>query len=427
MDERTSPLPRHDTASVPPAAGGVPGFTYEPMTSPAAPQTPARRRGAGLRRVGELSAVAVLAAALASGGTYAATTALDRPSATTSAESSGLGSDSSVVPVTDAQKTSPDWEAVSSAVSPSVVAIAVKGAEGQGQGSGVVIDDQGHVLTNNHVVSGAGSDAQLQVTLADGNTYTATVAGTDPSTDLAVITITDPPKDLKPVSIGSSEDLTVGDPVMAIGNPLGLAGTVTTGIVSALDRPVATEGESQDEDPFAPGQGSTSSATVVTNAIQTSAPINPGNSGGALVDASGRLIGINSSIATTSATSGSIGIGFAIPVQQATMIAEQLIENGSAEHAFLGVSTRDGSATVGSATRAGAEVGEVTPGSPADDAGLRSGDLVIAVGGAPVTSSTSLVGHVRERAVGSSTELTVIRSGKEHQVEVTLSRRDSAN
>ncbi|WP_252976403.1 S1C family serine protease, partial [Janibacter melonis] len=293
MRDDTSPLPRPDEtqpfgAHQTPQSGA--GYPPPPPASVGTlpPQQP-RRRG-GLRRVGELSAVAVLAAALASGGTVAATTLADGDQGTTTSASSQLPQ-SSVVPVTDAQKSAPDWQSVASAVGPSVVSITVKSAQGEGQGSGVVMDDQGHVLTNNHVATGAGegSGSQITVTLSDGNTYAATIAGTDPSTDLAVLTITDPPKELTPITFGASDSLAVGDPVMAIGNPLGLSGTVTTGVVSALDRPVSTS-DSSSQDPFA--QGQSQGETVVTNAVQTSAAINPGNSGGALVDASGRLVGI---------------------------------------------------------------------------------------------------------------------------------------
>ena len=262
------------------------------------------------------------------------------------------------------------------------------------------------MLTNNHVVAGA---ERPTVTLSDGRTYDAEVRGTDPSTDLAVITVKNAPGDLTPIAIGNSDEIAVGDPVMAVGNPLGLAGTVTTGIVSALNRPVTTQAESP-----APSQGnpldpnsqlqSSGGEMVVTNAIQTSAAINPGNSGGALVNASGQLIGINSAIASlgssTGGQSGSIGIGFAIPVNEATSIASQLIESGAAAHAYLGVTPQDGTASDGSATRAGAKVTSVGDGTPAAKAGLKVGDVIVAVNGKPVDSANSLVGHVRREDHG---------------------------
>jgi putative serine protease PepD len=301
----------------------------------------------------------------------------------------------------------------------------------------VVIDTKGHVLTNNHVVDGVGSGATLTVTLRDGRAYKATVAGTDPSTDLAVITLTNPPSDLKPVAFGNSTDLKVGDPVMAIGNPLGLAGTVTTGIVSALNRPVTTQASDQSAptDPFGQGGGGSStgsgSDSVVTNAIQTSAAINPGNSGGALVNASGQLVGINSAIASLgssgSGQSGSIGIGFAIPVNEAKSIASQLIAKGTAQHAFLGVTLQDGKATDGSSQRAGAQVTSVSPGTPAANAGLRQGDVVIAVDSDAVDSSLSLVASIRERAVGDKITLTVLRSGKQLTLTTTLTAKSATS
>ena len=421
MHDDTAPLPsqhRHpigDYPTVQTAAPALPPTTETPTPTPG-PAVEQQRRGS-LRRAGELSLVALLAAGLASGGTYAATTLV--------ADEPGIPSSSSTlpavstVPVSQAQKSAPDWQAVAATVAPSVVSITVRGEQGQGQGSGVVIDEQGHVLTNNHVVSGGGTGTELDVTLANGDTYAATVAGTDPSTDLAVLSITEPPDDLTPILLGSSDSLAVGDPVMAIGNPLGLSGTVTTGIVSALDRPVTAR--EQSSDPFAQGQGDEAS---VTNAVQTSAAINPGNSGGALVDAAGRLVGINSSIASLGGgSSGSIGIGFAIPVDTARMIADQLIADGTAEHAFLGVTPQDGTATLGSARRSGAKIAAVSEGSAAAKGGLQQGDVVVAVSGTPVVSAESLVAHIREQAVGSTVELTIVRDGKEQQVDVTLGQR----
>ena len=400
-----------------PPAGPPPSF---PTRDGAEPAQPANRR-----RWTELTAVAALAALLASGGTYAVTQ-LDNPQTSSAASSSTLGRGTDTGPVVQANANNPNWTATAAAVAPSVVSITVDSGQASAQGSGVVIDGKGHVLTNNHVVSGVGQGATITVTLKDGRTYKATVAGTDPSTDLAVITLTNPPSDVKPVALGNSEDLKVGDPVMAIGNPLGLAGTVTTGIVSALNRPVTTQADTpQNQNPFAPGSGTSSDSNqVVTNAIQTSAAINPGNSGGALVNASGQLIGINSSIASlgssSSGQSGSIGIGFAIPVNEAKSIAAQLIAKGSAEHAFLGVTLQDGTATDGSSQRAGAEVTSVSAGTPAANAGLRKGDVVIAVNSNGVDSSLALVANVRERSVGDKVTLTVLRGGKQLTLTTTL-------
>jgi putative serine protease PepD len=413
----------HDPSGHPTAPIPVHG-----STPPPGPFGPVAQQGStaprpGRRRTAEITTVAVLAALLSSGGTVAASRlwADDAPPSAAAA-SQQAGTDAA--PVSQSDPSSPDWSATAAAVSPSVVSITATTGQGGGQGSGVIIDSAGNVLTNNHVVSGA---EKLSVTLADGRTYDAEVRGTDPSTDLAVIAISDAPKDLRPIATGDSDALKVGDPVMAVGNPLGLAGTVTTGIVSALNRPVSTEGESSGpSDPFGRGQGQTE--PVVTNAIQTSAAINPGNSGGALVNAQGQLVGINSSIASLgspSGQSGNIGIGFAIPVNEATSVASQLIETGKVTHAFLGVTPQDGSASDGSATRAGAEVVSVGEGTPAAEAGLRAGDVVTAVDGERVDSALSLVGQVRERSVGDKVTLTVLRDSGTIEVEVTLAARNT--
>jgi putative serine protease PepD len=446
---QTREIPRDHAALGLPAAGAP--TAYPPLTTPPAGPPPSfpTRDGAEpaqpgkRRRLTELTAVAALAALLASGGTYAAAQLGDSPQASSPASSSALGRGADTGPVVQADATNPNWTATAAAVAPSVVSITVKSGQGEAQGSGVVIDAKGHVLTNNHVVAGTATGTAITVTLNDGRTYKATVAGTDPSTDLAVITLSGAPSDLKAIAIGNSDDLKVGDPVMAIGNPLGLAGTVTTGIVSALNRPVTTAAEDdnnqQDQNPFGqglPGQeqqqpstGSDSS-DVVTNAIQTSAAINPGNSGGALVNASGQLVGINSAIASlgssSSGQSGSIGIGFAIPANEAKSIASQLISSGKAEHAFLGVSLGDGAASDGTSQRAGAEITQISANTPAADAGLQKGDVVVAVDSERVDSALSLVANIRERAVGDKVTLTVLRDGKQVDLTATLVAKAAA-
>ncbi|WP_299445780.1 trypsin-like peptidase domain-containing protein [uncultured Phycicoccus sp.] len=419
--------PPHDHPSTPGAP--TPPTAPPPVSGPFGPSGPSGPQGSppsgsGRRRTAEITAVAVLAAVLSSGGTLAATRLWDDAQTPSAAQSSStqLGRGTDQAPVQQADAANPDWAATAAAVSPSVVAISAESPQGAGQGSGVIIDDQGHVVTNNHVVAGA---QKLTVTLNDGRAYPAEIRGTDPSTDLAVITITDGPSDLTPVAFGDSDALEVGDPVMAVGNPLGLAGTVTTGIVSALNRPVTTEAEQP-----GPRNSSTQQAEpVVTNAIQTSAAINPGNSGGALVNASGQLVGINSSIASLGTASGgqagSIGIGFAIPVTEVRSIATQLIETGTAVHAYLGVVPQTGTASDGSATRAGAEIRSVEQDTPAAAAGLEPGDVVIAVNGEPVDSAESLVGVVREQTVGSTVTLTVLRDGTRLELSATLTERSS--
>jgi putative serine protease PepD len=409
----TEPVP-----TWPPAPPAPPG----PPSVPAMTTPPAPKRG---RRLAELTAVAVITGLIASGSALAVTGAYDgTDAATTTGTSQSLGRDTDTAPVIQADGSAPNWTATASTVSPSVVAITATSAQGGGQGSGVIIDSSGHVLTNNHVVAGA---QELTVTTSDGRTFAAEIRGTDPSTDLAVITITGNPSNLTPIAVGDSDALAVGDPVMAVGNPLGLAGTVTTGIVSALNRPVTTQGESSGQDQF--GQGQSQAEPVVTNAIQTSAAINPGNSGGALVNAGGQLIGINSSIASlgsSSGQSGNIGIGFAIPVNEATSIAEQLIAKGTAVHAYLGVTPQDGSASDGSATRTGAEITSVGADTPASAAGLQVGDVVTAVGGERVESALSLVAHIRERSAGDEVTLTVLRDGKTVEVKATLAAKPTS-
>jgi putative serine protease PepD len=309
-----------------------------------------------------------------------------------------------------------DWGAVAAEVQPSVVAISVQAADGSGgDGSGVLLDDDGHVLTNNHVVATAAGGGRVRVTLVDGRILDADVVGLDPSTDLAVLALVEAPDDLVPVELGSSDDVRVGDPVMAVGNPLGLSGTVTTGIVSALDRPVTTQ-----------SVGVASGEPVVTAAVQTDAAVNPGNSGGALVDEQGRLIGINSSIASLGGggQSGSIGLGFAIPVDSAASVAEQLIEDGTAEHARLGVYLDDATADVTdgewAGERLGAGLADVLPGSAAEQAGLRAGDVVVAVDGRPTTSAVALTARVRALQPGETVEVVVERGGEAVEVTVTV-------
>jgi putative serine protease PepD len=396
------------------AAGPGPVAFTQPRVPPA--------RSARPRRMVELGAIAVATAVLASAGTYAATRA-DGALAPVAQRSSGTSTAQS--PVAQVNASAPNWSATAAVVSPSVVAITVTSGQSGDQGSGVIFDTQGHILTNNHVVAGAGAGSQITVTLADKRTYDATVVGTDPSTDLAVIKLTNGPSDLKPITLGDANTVKVGDQVMAVGNPLGLAGTVTTGIVSALNRPVTTS--DQQQQPADPTQQQQSTAdTVVTNAIQTSAAINPGNSGGALVNAGGQLIGINSAIASLGSSSGSstqagsIGIGFAIPVNEARSIAEQLITTGVATHPYLGVASKDGLVADGAAKRAAAVLTNVVAGTPADKAGLQAGDAIIGVDGNSIDGSLSLVAQVRERNVGDKVTLTVLRAGQTRSVTSTL-------
>lgn len=322
--------------------------------------------------------------------------------------------------VVQATGSAPDWSATAKAVSDSVVSITVRTSDGGDEGSGVVLDTKGNIVTNNHVVAAATSGGTITVGI-NNHTFPATIVGTDPSTDLAVIRLTTPPKDLTPITFADSSKLEVGSPVMAIGNPLGLSGSVTTGIISALNRPVTTVSRQQN---FPGVAAQKSSDVVVTSAIQTSAPINPGNSGGALVNADGELIGINSSIASLSQNSegqsGSIGIGFAIPSDLVRSISDQLISTGKAKHAYLGIRTRDAEATVNGVTTQGAGVAQVTGDGPAGDAGMKVGDVITEMNGVPVTSGQSLVAQVRSAAPGSKATFTVTNGSSTREVTVTL-------
>jgi putative serine protease PepD len=377
----------------------------------------------------DIVVAAVVAAAVAGGTAGIVVHNNDNDGAAASSTSTTSGS-SVPAPVQQANGNAPDWATTAAAVEPSVVAITVGSAQSnqEAQGSGIILDTSGHVLTNNHVAT-AIQGAPITVTLTDQRTYKATIVGADATTDLAVLKITNAPSDLKPASLGDSSRLAVGQPVMAVGNPLGLADTVTTGIVSALNRPVTTA--------TSDGQGADSGANdaVITNAIQTDAAINPGNSGGALVTASGQVIGINSSIASLSggdsfggsAQSGSIGLGFAIPINEAKTISQQIISTGTVKHPFLGVNLEDGNVAQGSAQRAAAVIQSVTSGTPAASAGLRKGDAVIAIDSDPINGALSLTAEVRERAVGDKVSLTVIRDGKQVTLSVTLAARPAGS
>lgn len=311
-----------------------------------------------------------------------------------------------------------DWKTVASEVSGSVVSIQAALSNGTAKGSGAIVSAKGYIVTNNHVISGA---QQIQVTLSNGQMYTAQVVGTDTTTDLAVIKLDNPPSDLKAVEFADSDKLAVGEDVMAIGNPLGYDDTATTGIVSALNRPVTVTDDSGSD--------------IVTNAVQIDAAINPGNSGGPTFNAAGQVIGINSSIASTATSSdsaGSIGIGFAIPSNLVKRVANEIIKDGKVKHVALGVTITTGTVEADGVTRAGAKVtagtsgSAVVSGSPADKAGLKVGDVIVAYGGNAVSSTYSLLGYVRASALNDKVTLTIVRGGKTMDVEVTLDKEESA-
>jgi len=294
---------------------------------------------------------------------------------------------------------------VAGRVVPAVVSIEIRVGENGGTGSGVVINGDGYIVTNNHVVSLAVSNpgSSLQVIFSDGSRVGASVVGRDPKTDLAVIKV----GIANPVvaTLGRSANLKVGDSVIAIGSPLGLAGTVTTGIVSAVDRPVRLDGEGTD-------------TNAVIDAIQTDAAINPGNSGGALVDSGGAVVGINTAIRTLSGggVGGSIGLGFAIPIDDATAIAQELIRTGQVKHPELGVNAR----SVTDGTTDGAQVQNVQQGSAADEAGIKEGDVVTKIADRLIGSADELIVAVRERRIGEQVAVTLVRQGRPLVVQVVL-------
>ncbi|SMY03172.1 putative serine protease PepD [Brevibacterium sp. 239c] len=388
-----------------PGAPGGPGGPGGP--GPYGSEAPPRRekRGPGW---GATIAIALIAALLGGGAAFGGSYAV-----------SALGGDE---PRKVAGQTieTPDWTEVAKQTSQSVVSIQV-GTDGKVQalGSGSLYDDQGHVITNNHVVAPADTPSgEIAVTMKSGETMKAKIVGRDPSTDIAVIKLDQVPKDVDPLPVGDSKKMKVGDPVMALGNPLGLADSVTTGIVSALDRPVSTENIGEDAT-------SQEKEMTITNAIQTDAAINPGNSGGPLVDGDGNFIGVNSAAASLSQAgedgqSGSIGIGFAIPSSQAVMIADQLIANGKALHPFLGITLTDGQINSGGTTRGSAKVQSVQSGSPAAKAGFKDGDDIVSVSGTKVNNAIALRALVRAQPTNSPVDFTVIRGGQEQTLKTTL-------
>jgi putative serine protease PepD len=296
---------------------------------------------------------------------------------------------------------------IAARVSPSVVSIEVSKGNSGGSGSGFFLDNTGHILTNNHVISlVATAGASMRVQLANGKTYDAKLIGRDVAYDLAVIKIkvTDAPA----LQLGDSDKVQVGDGVIAIGSPLGLTGTVTSGIISAKNRPVTS------------GSGTRESSFI--NAIQTDAAINPGNSGGPLVNLSGAVIGINSAIATTGSgfggQSGSIGLGFAIPINQARKTADQLIKNGSSTYPIMGVSLDIRYNGVGA--KIPSDAGSVSPNGPADRAGIKPGDVIIEIAGKSVNTADEAIVKVRSLNVGDKIKVKFKRDGVTKEVSLVL-------
>jgi putative serine protease PepD len=393
--------PQAQTPPTPPYYPGYGGHPY-PASEPVPATQPTPR--AGWLRIG---VAGLVAGALIGGGAGAGVAGLlDHPSSSASPSASAQS-----VTIKNPQ-TATTATAAAAKAAPSVVTLYVSSGSTSGSGSGVVLTDDGYILTNNHVVTLEGSGTgTVQVRAGNGTLYNAKVVGTDPSSDLAVVKID--ASGLTPATFANSDKLQVGDVAVAIGAPLGLSNTVTDGIISATNRAVAT--------------GSTQNDATVIDAIQTDAAINPGNSGGALVNGAGEVIGINSAIATVASQSpgsqsqsGNIGVGFAIPANTAQRIAKELIANGKATRAFLGVSSRTAANDQNSDVGNGAEIVSVQPGTAAADAGLKTGDVITAVGDRPVTTSTELTAAVRGKAPGSKVTLKVKRGNDTTSVDVTL-------
>lgn len=426
------------TVPLPGAAFGVggPGGPAAPGQQPAASAAP-KRNGVGML----VAALAI--GALVGGGSAAGVMAIADAQNQGTPSSSVSSPQNVVVNNTDSVT---EITAVAAKATPSVVTIAVAGESGAGTGSGVVLSEDGYVLTNTHVVTldGETGHPQIQVTMSDGTLYAASIVGTDPISDLAVIKLENA-SGLTALKFADSSKINVGDTAIAIGAPLGLSGTVTNGIVSALNRsitvassavPETPEGDSTTPDdgsgqaPFdfwnnLPGQEQqappANSGSISLAVVQTDAAINPGNSGGALLNSQGELIGINVAIATAgdSSASGSIGVGFAIPANLAERVANELIENGTATHGLLGATVSPAASVEGSTT-VGAYIADVTAGGPAAAAGLQKGDVITTFNGVPITDANDLTAQVRTVEGGGDASLSYVRDGKSYDVDVTL-------
>jgi len=384
----------YGSASYDGASYGAAGYGSAAVGQPAV-DLPARPSANKLVAVAVASGL--LAGALGGVGAYAI--ADHRQSSSTVAGSTVLPQSSADL----SARPSGSIAAVAAAVLPTVVQIEERNSQGGGTGSGFVIRQDGYILTNNHVVAGAADGAgTLTVTFQDGSTKPATIVGRDLSYDLAVVKVD--ATGLTTSTLGNSAGVVVGDSAIAVGSPLGLEGTVTSGIVSALNRPVTAGGSGE---------------SSYISAIQTDAAINPGNSGGPLVDAQGKVIGVNSAIASlgqgqSGGQSGSIGLGFAIPVNQAKRVADEIIATGHATHPIIGVSVDMNSAAPG------AQITEISPGGPADKAGIKAGSVISKVDGNPVANATEMIVAVRAHAPGDTVTLTVTEGSSTKDVRITL-------
>jgi putative serine protease PepD len=407
VTDPTTPLP-----PAPLPGPGGPGPSYETTRLWDVPGAPIdtlgrerrERRGPATGLLVALALVIALIAGAAGGAAGYLFASRENDSVTVS------GTNLGAAPARSVERPANSIAGVAAKVLPSVVQIRVQTASGGGTGSGFVLAADGFIVTNNHVVADAGSSG-VSVSFADGTTAKARLVGTSASYDLAVLKVN--AKGLAPLQLGNSDSVVVGDPVIAIGSPLGLSGTVTSGIVSAKNRPV-TAGDT----------GGSDSAYI--NAIQTDAAINPGNSGGPLVNLDGEVVGVNSAIATLGASlgqqSGNIGVGFAIPINQARRTVEQLLDTGEAQFPIIGASLDSAYDGEGARIASTASNGRqpIVPGGPADRAGLQPGDVIVAIDDKPVADSSELIVAIRSRSPGDTVNLTVHRGSDEESVKVTL-------
>lgn len=438
----TAPTVQADAASA--EAGAHSGASFGPAAVPAAaaadPAAPKKKPRMTLGLVAGFAIVALLGGASGAGVTLWAlgNQATSAVSGTASPASITVNDPGNATLVTSVVAKS----------APAIVTINVTGQNAGGSGSGVIISEDGNVITNAHVVTldGEVADPTVTVTTNDGRLLSATVVGFDAISDIAVIHIDDV-SDMPFITIADSNELNVGDSTVAIGAPLGLSGTVTSGIVSALNRSITIASSALPEDPEATteapddsgdqdlwnfdlfgqegqgnGQSSSAQASVALAVIQTDAAINPGNSGGALLNSDGELIGINVAIASSGGTEGSIGVGFAIPSNVASRVANEILESGTATHGLLGAAVADvtDDPAQSDAEVVGASIVDIVSGGAAEDAGLKVGDIVTGFDGLPITNKTDLTAQVRAQSAGETTPLTYVRDGKGYTVDVTL-------
>ncbi|MBS2966005.1 trypsin-like peptidase domain-containing protein [Actinocrinis puniceicyclus] len=401
----------------PAATGGAPPNWAAPAPNGLPPYGSPESAVGGERRrpIAKLALVTAVLAGLIGGGLGAGITyAVTRDNSTTTTSLGGSTATGSSNGLNTGSANANQVTAAAAKILPSVVTISVTAADGTGdEGSGIIISSNGEILTNNHVVAAAATSGDsVSVTFGGGKITPAKIVGRDEASDLAVIQASGV-SGLTAATLGDSSTLAIGQGVVAVGAPLGLSNTVTTGIISALNRPVTPSS----------GTGSPGSTNSVLDAIQTDASINPGNSGGPLVDLSGNVIGINSAIATASSgslggsQSGSIGLGFAIPVNQAKWIADELINKGKATHSLLGVSVTPPGPT---ATLAGAVVKTVSPAGAADKAGIKAGDVIVKVDDQQINSADALVAAIRSYKPGTTVTLAYVRNGQTGTAQVTL-------